>query len=570
MAIRFIKQLLLADKLFRWGIMPGRYFYIADYFEVLSRQFPEEYLALWPRLILLLKDGEMQVIGDQECIDKQGKLAFQDYLASAIAREQLFQGCELGCRQLVAFWSQEKFSKLQLLSKPELIALGAQFVNVIAAFWLPTMVIELANYGALALLKEKHGRDLYARQDLIDELVFAEPTFYQKEERELYNAHDLASHQRKYFWLENNYACTKSIDMATFSRRKELLNDQHVAADLHEKQKVKGDMVLAIMRQSLWYQQERKQYILQLQHYKDLFLRAAAKHLCLVQDKLYAFSLSELLCLLQDKYIPSREGAIGVDCQAATHRFLSSSSTSYAWTMITNHSANPDISMIVNVIVPGSQTSVVGTLVFDAKDIVSSEAIFVTHTITVDQLYLIAQVQAIVVENYTSISHAVFMAYACKYARSKVRPAFIVIPNIYQHFQPGQQVTIDTIQQTIHCVPVYLSGQIASRSTKSIIQGTIFTPSTIPIPDNGILFVEHLTIDLILRFRTSLCFLSSTGGITSHASILSRELGIPYILGIKNIQHLQAGDSIEVNFIDGTIRKVGMKDITNESKKNHK
>lgn len=51
--------------------------------------------------------------------------------------------------------------------------------------------------------------------------------------------------------------------------------------------------------------------------------------------------------------------------------------------------------------------------------------------------------------------------------------------------------------------------------------------------------------------------ITDEGGITSHAAIISRELGIPCIIGTKiATQILKDGDNVEVNAEEGVVRKI--------------
>ena len=57
--------------------------------------------------------------------------------------------------------------------------------------------------------------------------------------------------------------------------------------------------------------------------------------------------------------------------------------------------------------------------------------------------------------------------------------------------------------------------------------------------------------------RKASAIVTEMGGITSHAGIVSREFGVPCIVGVKNITSLlKTGDLIEVKGNDGVVRKV--------------
>ena len=63
--------------------------------------------------------------------------------------------------------------------------------------------------------------------------------------------------------------------------------------------------------------------------------------------------------------------------------------------------------------------------------------------------------------------------------------------------------------------------------------------------------------DYVPVMRKSVAIVTDEGGITSHAAIVSREFGIPCIVGTKHATSvLKDGDLVEVNAIDGWIKKL--------------
>jgi phosphohistidine swiveling domain-containing protein len=72
---------------------------------------------------------------------------------------------------------------------------------------------------------------------------------------------------------------------------------------------------------------------------------------------------------------------------------------------------------------------------------------------------------------------------------------------------------------------------------------------------NEILVASTTTPDYLLAIIKSSAIISEHGGIICHASIISRELKIPCIVGVSNITKiLKTGDFIEVNANNGTIK----------------
>lgn len=74
--------------------------------------------------------------------------------------------------------------------------------------------------------------------------------------------------------------------------------------------------------------------------------------------------------------------------------------------------------------------------------------------------------------------------------------------------------------------------------------------------DSGnILVAEATCIDYVPIMRKAAAIVTSMGGLTSHAAIVSRELGVPCIVGVKNIHNkLKDGQDIYVDADHGIIR----------------
>ena len=63
--------------------------------------------------------------------------------------------------------------------------------------------------------------------------------------------------------------------------------------------------------------------------------------------------------------------------------------------------------------------------------------------------------------------------------------------------------------------------------------------------------------DVVPAMKMAAAIVTEQGGITSHAAIVSRELGIPCIIGTKiATEVLKDGDMVEVNVNHGWVRKL--------------
>ena len=109
---------------------------------------------------------------------------------------------------------------------------------------------------------------------------------------------------------------------------------------------------------------------------------------------------------------------------------------------------------------------------------------------------------------------------------------------------------------------------------KTEIQGTCAQPGTVrgaarvllsahniaAMQDGEILITMMTTPDFVPAMRKAKAIVTDEGGITSHAAIISRELGIPCIVGTKvATKFFKTGDFIEIHAANGIVRKLGGK-----------
>ena len=105
-----------------------------------------------------------------------------------------------------------------------------------------------------------------------------------------------------------------------------------------------------------------------------------------------------------------------------------------------------------------------------------------------------------------------------------------------------------------------LTGTVASKGKQSekIITGkirVIFDPSKDTLKEGEILVTSMTRPEFVPIMKKALAIITDEGGIACHAAIVSRELGIPCIIGTKNAtKMLKDGDKVEVNSNAGTVK----------------
>ena len=62
---------------------------------------------------------------------------------------------------------------------------------------------------------------------------------------------------------------------------------------------------------------------------------------------------------------------------------------------------------------------------------------------------------------------------------------------------------------------------------------------------------------IVFPYKFQFFIITDEGGITSHAAVVSREFGIPCIIGTKNATRmLKTGDMVEIDTEKGVVRKI--------------
>ena len=103
-----------------------------------------------------------------------------------------------------------------------------------------------------------------------------------------------------------------------------------------------------------------------------------------------------------------------------------------------------------------------------------------------------------------------------------------------------------------------VSGTVASKGKVQGIAQVILKPSDIKnFKEGNILITSMTTPDFVVVMKKAIAIVTDEGGITCHAAIVSREFGVPCIVGTKNAtKTFQNWDKIEVDAIKGIVKKI--------------
>ncbi len=104
-------------------------------------------------------------------------------------------------------------------------------------------------------------------------------------------------------------------------------------------------------------------------------------------------------------------------------------------------------------------------------------------------------------------------------------------------------------------------GLVVSKGKQNIVKGKariLLSPKNLDKMQKGDILVAPMTSpDYVIAMRKASAVVTDEGGMTSHAAIVSRELGLPCIVGTRiATKALKDGDLIEVDADKGVVRKL--------------
>jgi pyruvate,water dikinase len=104
----------------------------------------------------------------------------------------------------------------------------------------------------------------------------------------------------------------------------------------------------------------------------------------------------------------------------------------------------------------------------------------------------------------------------------------------------------------------FVCGIVASKSKNRIVSGKVkivVDPKNEKFKSSEILVTSMTRVEFVPLMRRAKAIITNEGGMACHAAIVSRELGIPAIIGTKNATRiLRDGDQVEMDMKTGEIK----------------
>lgn len=322
-------------ELFRWGPIPGRYFYMSEYEDAIFGEYLNSYKGLrWPNTLCVFKDKRMIWVNDFAELHQSGKDIFLTYIANKKSYESIKRKWLREVKKLVDFEKTIEDIYFDDLKDIEVYDLWNKFYGLIINFWLTSIPAELGYYGAEKLLEEKLSKIIGDRNEFVAvmEIITAPGvrSFYQQEEIDLALSKDIEKHAKKYFWIRNSYNGVEHLSIDFFVKRKKelsgnikkLISERFSGLEDKKKKLAKNynlsreirNIAKAICAEKEW-QDERKKHVLIYTYYKELFLKEVAKRSGYNIESLRNCSAIEVMQILEKRgvsmFIENRKNIFG-------------------------------------------------------------------------------------------------------------------------------------------------------------------------------------------------------------------------------------------------------------------
>lgn len=353
------------EELFKWGPVPGFYFYLSEFLPPLYKAAEERYQAAWPKMILIFQKDIMFCGLSQREVDEAAVEVFERLLLPEKTYEKLFDEYKTSLVALQAIQKEIDDMDLSELAKDAFVDLWHKYYDRVLDFWVPTGPMELGNFSSSKALEHKladYILDADERRQAMEVLTAPEGmSFYQKEEIELAKTDDLDAHTAKYYWLKNSYAGVQRLSRAFFEDRKAELAIDAEAKELVRLEKVKErkqaivekyalptsivDYARAIARAIAW-QDDRKEYIFRGLEYKARLLEEVARRSGYKYDDLLNIGYDEAVRAIEGvdltELIEIRKKGFAMEVQFETEYFDDELAEKY-WYMYAQEQVEGDI-----------------------------------------------------------------------------------------------------------------------------------------------------------------------------------------------------------------------------------
>lgn len=327
-------------KIFYWGPVDGRPAF-PDFWNLGMYLFSKTYKPGWAETLIYFENETMTFVCDYKKLFDNGETIFKKYIINKERFRKAYRHWEKAVRNFKEIIRVINGENLSELTNKKLASLFLKFSTFYSQeFWYHGLMPEIANWGGEQLLTRELRKNISKEKNFIhalERLTAPEGfSFYQKEELDLFaikldknkkrREEKIREHQKKYFWILNNYHHTKIISLQYFRRELRKVAASKAKKRIEEIRKIKSNAlvrkkriikkyklsknILQISRKlsfCIWWQDLRKSYILQANHIINYFLKEFSRRYRLETDDLYFYTAKDLERLVAGKVLGSNE-----------------------------------------------------------------------------------------------------------------------------------------------------------------------------------------------------------------------------------------------------------------------
>lgn len=209
------------NEIFKWGPIDGRPIYSSPWVRGFLN-FPKIYGISWVENYNFFKDDKVTYFSEDKPLRDYAEIVFKKFMLSKKYLE-ILNKWKFHKKKIFDF-EKTINQGLDKHKDDELNKLFIDWDRNLLDFWYYGFLPEFSNWGGERLLKEKllkynkiHFIEIFETLTAPEEL-----SFFQLEEKELielklnFSETGLKNHQQKYYWIRNNYAYTKVLDLDFF------------------------------------------------------------------------------------------------------------------------------------------------------------------------------------------------------------------------------------------------------------------------------------------------------------------------------------------------------------------
>jgi phosphohistidine swiveling domain-containing protein len=423
-------------ELFIWGPIPGRAMYLSTCMRPCFRKVMETYhLPPWPHAAILFQQRRMVWLNDFAELRRRGIIYFTQIMQPQERRKSLWQDYQRGLNALEDVHKQIKAYNLGTLSDDDFWNLYLDYIKAYDEFWVPTIVVEIGNYGSPMLLEKALAPIIGNEADhhrVTEALTAPEAaSFYQEEEIDLAETNDLSSHHSRYFWLNNSYAQAAEVTLEEFAERKEKINPksrQAFTEHAQSLQKKREDIakefhlpssVLQLaktIRRGIEWQDHRKKNIFISISYQDLLVREAARRLTLSYDDALNALHWELPAIAQG-HLPSvplegRDEGFGILIDENQERLIPQQRMQEFWNIYVQKPVSKDIREFKGTVASSNATSLRAQvrILFDPHGTFEDGEVLVTSMTSPEFIHAMRKASAVITDTGGITSHAAIVS----------------------------------------------------------------------------------------------------------------------------------------------------------------